>query len=689
MEAEKLKQPSDNLQRRRNSQRLFALAWVFWVVLLLSIAPTILHDSIQTYISDPVMFRLRHALGKTPTLSNHLKVFALDDGTMSYLKQPELSTEDLALLLTNIARQRPKAILLDRLFTNAPPEPGANFSLEKLRRIKDAPIYSGAWINSQAISYRTPHVLDPQHYGLKHWLDVPLDQAQTFLSKSLQQASGYIYAYDEAFHGAFAGVGHLRFDRVGSVFPLINYQNEFLLPHIALYAANKVSVSDGLKINGYEVPLNNDGAVTVNHRPVSLFYENMKSLRFAISRARSEQPETWIKEGDVVVILFNFFTGSTDFLEGAPFGNLPGGLLVSTLVDSILENRWLTPVGFLPGLIILMSILGALIAMRTGPIQFWGAVLLVGGAYFIIVNYFFSYHGIVLSWVLPLAGLLGGGTVQYIYHRLGSEWKTIELENQYLLERARRLEEEASKIQLAERLNLGRAVQEILLPNQDEQTFGPFRYSMSYLPAQEMSGDWVYLWGKGESERRVILGDVVGKGPSAAIPVAVIIGILGECERLNMSMRETLQRLNQRVSELFDGEITCSCTAIVLQRQGHVELFNAGSPGWILKDGVKSRHIPLRSTALGMSGESIFASESIELKDSTLLFTFTDGYMEGGRALRRLLQALEQLPESPALENLGKVLDEVGKDFRQEDDRSLLMIHAFGSSKSARKPLAV
>ncbi len=686
------KQHGDNIQRRRNFQQLFVLAWVFWVLLLVLIGPSIVHDEIQTYISDPVMFRLRHALKKTPPLSNRLKVFALDDGTMSYLKQPELSTEDLALLIANIAKRNPKTILLDRLFTNAPPESDAAKSLEKLRIVRESsvPVYSGAWINGQAISYKKPHQLDPVNYGMKHWIEGHSSGTDSFVAENLQKAQGYIYAYDEAFQGSFAGVGHLRFDRVGSVFPLINYQDQFLLPHIALYAANKATIQDGLMINGYKVPLNNVGAVTVNHRPVSMFYENMKSLRFAIGRARNDQPETWVNEGDVVVILFNFFTGSTDFLEGAPFGNLPGGLLVSTLVDSILENRWLTPIGYLSGLIILMSVLGAAIGMRTGPIQFWGVILLVGGGYFIIVNYLFSYHGIVVGWVLPMAGLVGGGTVQYIYHRLGSEWKAIELQNQFLLERARRLEEEASKIQLAERLNLGRAVQEILLPDQDEQVFGPFRYSMNYLPAQEMSGDWVYLWGKGESERRVLLGDVVGKGPSAAIPVAVIIGILGECERLGMSMRETLQRLNQRISELFDGQITCSCAAIILHRQGHVELLNAGSPGWIIKEGAKSRHIPLRSTSLGMAGESVFASQTIELSESTLLFTFTDGYMEGGRALKRLLAAIDELSELPPLENLGGLLDRVGKEFRLEDDRSLLMIHAFGlaTTPPVRKPTA-
>jgi hypothetical protein len=651
------------------------LVWVFWILILLLIASSMLHDSIQSYISDPVLFRVRHVLQKTPPLSPRLKVFALDDGTMSFLRQPELTTEDLTLLLENIARQKPKAILLDRLFTNAPQEDRGTEFLERLRAIKDAPIYSGAWVNGQAISYRVPLQLHPDRYGVRHWVKGDPARAQEFVHRHLHAGAGYIYAYDEAFEGSFAGVGHLRFDRVGSVYPLISYQDAFLLPHIALYAADTIEIEDHLTINGIDVPLNGEGAVSVNHRPVDMFYENMKSLRFAISRARAGQAETWIQEGDVVVILFNFFTGSTDFLEGAPFGDLPGGLLVSTLVDSILENRWLRQIDYLPYFILSLSVLGTLIARHTGPIQFWGVIILVGGGVFVLTNYLFSYHSIVLPWVLPLTGLLGNGLIQYIYNRLGSEWRAIELQNQYLIERARRLEEEKTKVQLAERLNLGRAVQEILLPSQDEQTFGRFRFAMSYIPAQEMSGDWLYLWGQGHRERRILLGDVVGKGPSAAIPVAILIGVLGECERLNMSMHETLLRLNQRIIELFQQQITCSCTAVVLKEGGSIELFNAGSPGWFLKNGPHSRHIPLRSTALGMSMEASFAHQALELSEAAMLFTFTDGYMEGARAFKRLIQRVDQLSELPTFRDLATLLDEVGQGFRLEDDRSLLLLH--------------
>ena len=132
------------------------------------------------------------------------------------------------------------------------------------------------------------------------------------------------------------------------------------------------------------------------------------------------------------------------------------------------------------------------------------------------------------------------------YKRLITEINSIKFETEYYSEKSRRLEEENKAIKLEERLNLGRAIQEILLPEKFNMEWAFVNVGIKYKPAQEMSGDWIYVWEK-EGERRFILGDVVGKGPSAAIPVAVIIGVLGECQRLDLSMDETIKILNSRV----------------------------------------------------------------------------------------------------------------------------------------------
>ncbi len=657
------------------------LAWLFWVLLLQLIGPTAVHDSIQTYAADPVLFHVREKLGKTPKLSPRLKIMALDDGSVELLKKTELSIHDLSLLLGNIAQKKPRAIILDKVFSLVPEQTNEE-DFERLRQIKEAPIYTGSWINQNAIKLRSALELEEEKYGPTRWLKpgAQWDDVLRHLrdGKDMKDTSGFIYAYEKALQGAFSGVGHLRINTSGSVQPFILYKTHYLLPHLALYAADRIEVGRNLEINGQKVPLRDNGSVYVNHRPLSLFYDvaHMRSLQYPLKRAREGKEETWVQEGDVVLILFDFFTGATNFIEGAPFGDLPNGILVSTLVDSVLENRWLKPMGSLPWLIFLGTVLGTAIARYTGPMQYWAFLFMMAASWFTLVNYLFSYHSILLPWVLPLIGMLGGGIIQYIYNRLGSEWRVMEVENQFLQERARRLEEEKAKVQFAERLNLGRAVQEILLPSQEEQVFGSFTVSMSYLPAQEMSGDWIYLWEAGDNERRLFLGDVVGKGPSAAIPVAVIIGILGECQGLGMSIHDTLQRVNRRLLELFDKQISSSVTAIALHNDGQVELYNAGSPGWFLREGGQARYIPLRSSALGVTEDNVIACEALKPAPEAILFTFTDGYMEGSRAFKRLIQRVDQMPEAPlVIDSLQSVLDEVGKDFRLEDDRSLLLIN--------------
>ncbi len=657
------------------SQRLFILLWVFVILSLQIIASTIIHDSLQSYIADPILYRIRHTLGKTPPVSPKLKILALDDQSVSYLKRNELRLEDLAILLQNIARQKPRVILLDRLFSISPSEDEWP-ALEKMRQIKEVPIYSGAWINAATIKSRTPLVLPLAEYGPDRWLEQ--GTAWESVRQRFRNQSGKVYGYEQAYAGAFTGVGHLRIEKGGGVQPFMLYDEQLLLPHMTLYAAHTIKFADGLLINGQKVPLRDDGTVYINHRPGYLFYEaeNMRSLRYALERARKGQAEQWIQADDVVVILFDFFTGSANLLEGAPFGDLPTGLLFSGMVDSVIENRWLTPGGSLPWLIFLGAILGTALARYTGAIQFWLVFSLSYVVIFIAINYLFSYQAILVPWFLPSLAMFAGAGIQYIYNRLGSEWRMMEVENQYLMERAKRLEEESAKAMLSERLNLGRAVQEILLPTEREQKFHSFTLAMSYIPAQEMSGDWIYMWDGGDDERRFYLGDVVGKGPSAAIPVAVIVGILGECQRRSMSVEESLERVNQRLIELFEQQISSSCTVICLQKNEQITLYNAGSPGWFCADASgKCTYLPLRSHALGLNEQASFAHETLQKQAVNTLFTFTDGYMEGSRAYKRLIQMIERAPSQLAnLQQLQEGLDQVGRDFRLEDDRTLLYV---------------
>lgn len=659
---------------RKGSERLFRLFWGVWLLTLITIGYSSVHDSIQAAMSDPVFFSVREKLGRTPGLSPRIKIFGFDDKTVGFLNSTDMSSKDFALLIENIAKRKPKVIIIDKLFGLDPPEPGAREFLDQIRAL-NIPLYTGAVIHPAELKYKRTNELSEEMYGLDRWIDGDIDRERPFIIDNFQNINGYLYAYASSYEGIFKGFGNIGFNRIGSALPLVLFGDK-IVPHLALYAADQSVLRDKqLVINHHPVPLTSNGGVLINHRPTTQFYPLMKGMKGAISRARSGQVETNVVEGDVVVLLFNFYTGSTDFLENAPFGSLPGGLLVSTLVDSVLENRWLKPFDHVGWLILVMAIIGTILARTTGPVVYWLSMIIIGFVYFCLVNYLFSYHNIMVPWVLPISGLVGCGTIRYVRERLDNEVKAVAMQNQFLIERALRLEEEKTNIQLTERLNLGRAVQQILLPPLGAQEHGPFVFSMSYTPSQEMSGDWIYVWGQNKAQKRIFIGDVVGKGPSAAIPVAILIGILGECERVEMTMEATFQHLNRRILELFDREVTCSCSAIVMYEQStKVELYNAGSPGWFYRSTGKARHISMRSNTLGIGTEAYIACETLELTPGSFIFNFTDGYMEGARAFKRLITKLGTMDISPEFVELQDILDEVGKPFRLEDDKSLLVI---------------
>ncbi|MFW7380220.1 MAG: SpoIIE family protein phosphatase [Oligoflexus sp.] len=659
--------------------------WLLWMVLLQFVHDSRLNASIQNYISQPVQFQIREKLGKTPALTPRLKVFGLDDQTIAFLEDDEIRIDDFTLMLENIARQKPRAIILDRLFGKSPKHSELASYLQRLQAI-NVPIYAGSYFNQRAISYRSSLEINEKQYS-------PQAYSATFhdmqLPPHIKTSPGYLYGYAPEYQGIFTQVGHISLNDDGAVYPFIQSEQGWLIPHIALLAADFISLRQGeLYANEVRVPMTEDGTIFINHRPVMEYYRGAKSLRPVIARARHGSPETLVQEGDTVLILFNFYTGSTDFFSGGPFGEIPGGMIVATVIDSIIQGKWLKTFQYENLLIGYFCLLGVIVGWQAGAISFWIISILMTLIYFAFSTLMFSYTSMVIPWVLPLVGFIGSGVLFYVHNRVGSEIKKVQIEKDYYSEKALRLEEENKKIKLAERLNLGRAVQEILLPPDFSFEFAGYQIGMRYSPAQEMSGDWIYHWQSHENEQRLLIGDVVGKGPSAAIPVAVIVGILGECERLSMEPEETLRRLNQRLLELFHKQITTTCTMVVLQQNSQLTFYNAGSPGWFLVGEKQIDYLSLRSSPLGINEEfEPSAHQMSKFQDLTML-TFTDGYLEGSRGFRRLQKALSKIESTHlSAERLHQILDEVGVEFRLEDDRSLLTIRCLQVGENQTKTL--
>lgn len=234
---------------------------------------------------------------------------------------------------------------------------------------------------------------------------------------------------------------------------------------------------------------------------------------------------------------------------------------------------------------------------------------------------------------------------------------------------------EAELRALEERLELGRMVQNLLLPESLIGEFNGAKYQFFYEPAQKMSGDWLNIWKTETGECRLFVGDVVGKGPQAALAVAAIASSLSECRDAQLSMSDTIARINHRLIELFHGTVGTTLTAISLDAHMKAELYTCGALGWIVFADNVWDYVPLRGSSLGVDAKITVSTKIIQLKPNNTLIAFTDGCLEGSRALKVLFKQLKLKNIDPGSKlDLHREIISVGQTSVVEDDKTMLII---------------
>lgn len=623
---------------------------------------------------DPILFNVREYLGQTPKITDRLKIFALDDSTFSFLGGPRLTPEDLSRLLTNMSQSKPRAIIIDGLLSDTP-----TGNLSPLQEIpqKAPQVITGSYITPHKIRFREDLNIDTDPFQLSTYLDPSLDPLDLELPID-KRLDWYVYGHSKAYDGLFKAQGHITYNDDGTISPFYMLSPDTVLPHISLHSASSVFIGKkSLSINDVDIPLTATGRVIINHRPPLDFYNRTKSLRYLIERARDGVPEDQINEGDIVLILLAFATGNTDFHEGSPFGQIPGGLIIASMISNIDQNQWITPWEITPIAIIVMAIFGTILGIHASVSGFWLGLIGTPILYIGLSIYLFSYHAIQLEWFLPSSIFFINGLVYFAHNRLQDEIKLISMERNYYSEKALRLEEANKIAKLEGYLALGKAVQKLLLPKKMKGKIDNIIYQMLYQPHLKMAGDWFYIWDVSEDEKRFFIGDVMGKGPSAAIPVASIMSILKECEKRNLDMMSTLQLINNRLIELFDYHITTTVATASVHRDGRVDLVNCGSPGWFLYQSKGTQFIMMRSSPLGISETIQSVHQRIQLEHDQLLFTFTDGYIEGSRSIRRFMRNLDRDRNFlPNIEYINEKLQSISEIEQIEDDQSLITIQS-------------
>ena len=192
-----------------------------------------------------------------------------------------------------------------------------------------------------------------------------------------------------------------------------------------------------------------------------------------------------------------------------------------------------------------------------------------------------------------------------------------------------------------------------------------FTVESEYRPAQTVGGDFFQTLMKPDGSLLVVIGDVSGKGVSAAMLVAVLVGAIRSQAEHSFDPALMLATLNRRMIGRSGGHFA-TCLAAELSPTGEMRFANAGHMAPYLN----GKELDLAgSLPLGVKEETGYDDQTIMLKPGDRLMFMTDGVVEATNPARELFG----FDRARAISSLhAAAIVERAQTFGQEDDITVL-----------------
>ena len=265
---------------------------------------------------------------------------------------------------------------------------------------------------------------------------------------------------------------------------------------------------------------------------------------------------------------------------------------------------------------------------------------------------------------------------------------TIAIENSRLFRKS--LERE----RLIREMMLAQEMQRKLLPQSLPQ-YATVQLSASSTPAFEVGGDYYDVAELDEHRLGVIVGDVSGKGVSAAFYMSEVKGIFQSLSKLHRSPKVFVEKANEALLGSFDRRSFISLIyAIVNCLSGQVLLVRAGHCPLLLISGGGGSYVRPQGMGIGLGDGTVFSSsiteESIQLAPGDVCVLYTDGVTEARRGdeefgYERLMETVLSVRSQSAMEIKDHVLATVKAFTDQEvshDDLTLFVLKWLGPANT-------
>jgi len=168
-----------------------------------------------------------------------------------------------------------------------------------------------------------------------------------------------------------------------------------------------------------------------------------------------------------------------------------------------------------------------------------------------------------------------------------------------------------------------REVQRVMVPETLPAVSG-YSIESVYRPAAEVGGDFLQVIRLKSGRTLLVIGDVSGKGLSAAMIVSMIVGMLCVVTAFTEEPAEILSEINRRLCGRTHGGFA-TCLVLRLEPEGRLALANAGHPPPYLNG---TEFCLPGSIPLGLTETAIYTQSSLELRTGDRAVLLTDGVPE-------------------------------------------------------------
>jgi len=224
--------------------------------------------------------------------------------------------------------------------------------------------------------------------------------------------------------------------------------------------------------------------------------------------------------------------------------------------------------------------------------------------------------------------------------------------------------ERLEKARLDKELRMAGDVQRALLSR--HSFHGAFAESVGdSVPCRAIGGDFFEFVELPTGDLGIIVGDVAGKGPAAALLAAMIQGMLAAGTPSGASPAVVVGRINHDLAARHLESRFATLAYGVLSANGRLVCSNAGHNPPVVLSAAGMRRLTAGGPILGAFADTTFGEETVQLNRGDTLVMFTDGVTEARNARdeefgeSRLLASLDQAGSCPPDMLVKRVFGEV------------------------------